>query len=89
MQTWEKTEAYYDYLTFFGALNESVRSLPNSSKFPYSENAKALVEFLDTLDKLIEEYPPIDQPQRFGNQAFRSWHKRLTQVTIKTIKKKN
>ena len=29
------------------------------------------------LSKLVEEYPPIDQPMRFGNKAFRSWLDRV------------
>lgn len=80
MQIWEKTEAYHDYVTFFIGLNESVEGLPVSAKIEFSDNSKAIVELLDTIDKWIDENPPIDQPQRFGNQAFRSWYKKLTQV---------
>lgn len=34
------------------------------------------------LFNLIDEYPPIQQPMRFGNKAFRSWHERLQAVSI-------
>lgn len=35
---------------------------------------------LNILDKWIDETPPVQQAQRFGNQAFRTFHGRLTQV---------
>lgn len=40
-----------------------------------------LLAVLDTLDRWIEETPPVDQPSRFGNKAFRSWYARLDQVS--------
>jgi serine/threonine-protein phosphatase 2A activator len=36
---------------------------------------------LDTLDRWIEEIPPQPTPQRFGNLAFRTWGKRLQDVS--------
>lgn len=39
-----------------------------------------LVKLLETLDSWIDEFPPVDQPQRFGNKAFRSWFEKLQQV---------
>jgi len=36
---------------------------------------------LETLNSYIAECPPTDQPQRFGNKAFRSWFEKLQQVT--------
>ncbi|KAK6619256.1 hypothetical protein RUM44_003638 [Polyplax serrata] len=87
MQIWEKSEAYHDYVAFFTSLNESVKNLPVSAKYPYSENCKAIVDFLDTLEKWTEDYPPVEQPQRFGNQAFRQWHKKLSQDVIPMLQK--
>ncbi|KEP61346.1 UNVERIFIED_CONTAM: phosphotyrosyl phosphate activator (ptpa) protein [Hammondia hammondi] len=36
-----------------------------------------LLEILETLKIWIEEIPPIEQPMRFGNRAFRTWVDRL------------
>lgn len=36
---------------------------------------------LNTLDKWIDEIPPLPTPQRFGNLAFRRWGKRLEDVS--------
>lgn len=41
-----------------------------------------LVALLNTLDRWIDETPPVDQPSRFGNKAFRTWYAKLDQVSI-------
>lgn len=40
----------------------------------------SVVALLDTLDGWIDQIPPLDSPQRFGNLAFRTWGKRLEEV---------
>lgn len=32
------------------------------------------MKLLEKLDDLIDEIKPIQQPQRFGNKAFRTWY---------------
>ena len=39
-----------------------------------------MVHLLETLDTWIDEIPPLESPQRFGNLAFRIWGARLTEV---------
>ena len=41
--------------------------------------AQKLFEMLSKLEKLAIETPPIDQPQRFGNTAFRTWYQKLNE----------
>lgn len=77
MQIWGKSEAYYEYLGFIMALNEAVKGKSLSVECPESDVTKGMVSLLDKLDVWIEETPPIEQPQRFGNQAFRTWYKKL------------
>lgn len=43
-----------------------------------------LVAMLDKMSNWIDEIPPIDQPQRFGNKAFRDYFKRVKEVLITT-----
>lgn len=40
----------------------------------------AVLAALDELDAWIDEIPPLQTPQRFGNLAFRTWGKRLEDV---------
>ena len=39
-----------------------------------------MVELLETLDRWIDEIPPIEQPQRFGNKAFKTFYNKLKDV---------
>ena len=39
-----------------------------------------LNSFLENLQVWIDEIPPIQQPMRFGNKAFRDFHARLLEV---------
>lgn len=39
-----------------------------------------MLVLLGKLDQRIEETPPLQTPQRFGNLAFRTWGKRLEEV---------
>lgn len=41
-----------------------------------------LVAMIDKMSKWIDEIPPIDQPQRFGNKAFRDYFKRVKEVPL-------
>lgn len=79
MAIWEKSEAYMEYTGFIATLNEAIKSKPLSVDCKISENVTKLVNLLEKLNKLIDEYPPIEQPQRFGNTAFRDW---LAQVKM-------
>lgn len=36
-----------------------------------------LVQGLEHMQEWVQEIPPLTQPGRFGNKAFRSWHARL------------
>ncbi|XP_076316351.1 phosphotyrosyl phosphatase activator [Tachypleus tridentatus] len=77
MQTWNQSEAYKEYIGFIIAMNEAVRGKKLTDKCFVSPVTSALIDVLNTLDGWIDEIPPIDQPQRFGNKAFRQWHQKL------------
>ncbi|XP_050510462.1 serine/threonine-protein phosphatase 2A activator isoform X2 [Diabrotica virgifera virgifera] len=74
MQHWEKSEAYHEYLGFVCALNEAIKCKTNSAgSANASEEINKICSLLNSLDTWIDEIPPIQQPQRFGNQAFKQW----------------
>ncbi|XP_069687533.1 serine/threonine-protein phosphatase 2A activator-like [Periplaneta americana] len=85
MQIWEKSEAYFEYLGFILALNEAVKGKPVSFQCPVSDVTKGIVALLDKLDLWVDETPPIEQPQRFGNQAFRTWYKKLKEGSMEIL----
>ena len=43
------------------------------------QNCQRVLNLLQTLSSWIDEIPPISQPTRFGNRAFRTWHARLVE----------
>lgn len=78
MQLWQKSEAYLEYLGFVIALNEAIRGKANNAKgISLSPVILNLLEMLEKINKLINDTPPIKQPQRYGNHAFRDWYKKL------------
>lgn len=81
MAVWEKSEAYMEYTGFIAVLNESVKAKPLSVDCKISDNVAKLLTMLDKIEAIIEMYPPIEQPQRFGNASFRNW---LTEVKDQT-----
>ncbi|XP_041431100.1 serine/threonine-protein phosphatase 2A activator-like isoform X2 [Xenopus laevis] len=39
-----------------------------------------LMALLDTMDRWIDEMPPVDQTSHFGNKAFRTWYAKLDKM---------
>ncbi|KAJ3838191.1 serine/threonine-protein phosphatase 2A activator 1 [Lentinula raphanica] len=78
VETWRRTQSYQDLNVFLRRLNEAVVGiqLPWSSQSP-SQAILSMITLIDTLDEWIDDIPPLDSPQRFGNLAFRTWGARL------------
>lgn len=85
MAVWEKSEAYMEYTGFIATLNEAVKSKPLSVDCQISKNIKKLMALLEKIDKLIDDYPPIEQPQRFGNAAFKDWFAKLKNISTSLL----
>lgn len=47
---------------------------------PQIQRIAAVLAALEELNTWIDEVPPLQSPQRFGNLAFREWGKRLEDV---------
>ncbi|XP_043576563.1 serine/threonine-protein phosphatase 2A activator [Chiloscyllium plagiosum] len=77
MSKWKRSKAYTDYIGFILALNESVKGKKLTCDYNTSAPVEKLIVLLNTLDKWIDETPPVDQPSRFGNKAFRTWYSKL------------
>eukprot|EP00158_Paraphelidium_tribonemae_P005737 Partr_v1_DN27498_c1_g1_i1_m71741 putative PPIases accelerate the folding of proteins. It catalyzes the cis-trans isomerization of proline imidic peptide bonds in oligopeptides. Acts as a regulatory subunit for PP2A-like phosphatases modulating their activity or substrate specificity, probably by inducing a conformational change in the catalytic subunit, a direct target of the PPIase. Can reactivate inactive phosphatase PP2A-phosphatase methylesterase complexes (PP2Ai) in presence of ATP and Mg(2 len=71
------SEGLARFMDFVIAINKSVSGCRVSSIPEPSKIVKALVGLLETLDKFIDEIPPAENPQRFGNQSFRAWISRV------------
>ncbi len=45
------------------------------------QGIRGVLGLLDELDRWIDEVPPLPTAHRFGNLAFRTWGKRLEDVS--------
>lgn len=85
MALWEKSEAYMEYTGFIATLNEAIKSKPLSVDCKVSDNIMKLMNILDKIDKMIDEFPPVEQPQRFGNISFKDWLGQLRQSSTQFL----
>lgn len=60
-------------------LNEAVRGKSLSHAVTLSPSIPILLGVLEKLSQWVDDTPPIDQPQRFGNKAFRTWYSCLAE----------
>ncbi|XP_041825151.1 serine/threonine-protein phosphatase 2A activator [Melanotaenia boesemani] len=79
MGKWKRSQAYADYIGFILTLNEGVKGKKLTCEYKVSETVEKLLDLLGTLDRWIDETPPVDQPSRFGNKAYRTWFAKLEQ----------
>ncbi|XP_028318411.1 serine/threonine-protein phosphatase 2A activator [Gouania willdenowi] len=79
MEKWRRSQAYADYMGFILTLNEAVKGKKLTCEYQVSPTVEKLLELLATLERWINETPPVDQPSRFGNKAYRTWYAKLDQ----------
>lgn len=79
VEVWKSTKGYADYLLFLHRLSEAVVdcTLPLVDHPKQSQEIDGILALLDTLSNWVDEIPPLQTPQRFGNLAFRTWGARL------------
>ncbi|XP_012233287.1 serine/threonine-protein phosphatase 2A activator-like [Linepithema humile] len=84
---WQKSEAYFEYLGFILALNEAVQGKTLDTECVQSPILTNVIQMLNKFDEWITEIPPTEQPQRFGNKSFRTWHEKLQQNAAEELKR--
>ncbi|XP_041378741.1 serine/threonine-protein phosphatase 2A activator-like [Gigantopelta aegis] len=77
MDRWLNSEAYASFVGWIKVLAQSVKGKKVSDSIPESPIIGRLTAMLDKLSKWVDEIPPLEQPQRFGNKAFRTWLDRV------------
>ncbi|CAH1175715.1 unnamed protein product [Phaedon cochleariae] len=83
MLQWDKSEAHFEYLGFIYAVNDAVKGKSNAQGGTnVSEGINKVLQLLDQLSQWVDDIPAIQQPQRFGNIAFREWYNKLKSEAI-------
>lgn len=85
MNTWLKSEAYYDLIGFINGISVAVQGKRCSSYMYVSDTMTRFLLLFEKLNNLIIETPPICQANRFGNQAYKIWHKKMEDNSIKFL----
>jgi hypothetical protein len=76
-EAFQKSSTCKQILDFVKDCAESVVGSSMADEFPVSEAVTKFVVFMDVLHSLVDEIPPLKQPMRFGNKAFRIWHEKV------------
>ena len=78
---------FQEYLGFIFAIGDSIKGKKirdlNVEELDKQSVVVGIINVLGELDKWVSEIPPVEQQQRFGNKAFREWHKRLEEVSTR------
>lgn len=85
MDKWQKSETYYDILGYISLTSAAIQGHQLNEEFTLSEPVQNVLDAINHLEKLAIETPPMDQPQRFGNMAYRTWHSKMVGDSIKLI----
>ena len=82
MEAFKNSETYSSLMKFILSLATSTTtfSIPSPSSDSSSTNPAILrvKNFFVRISQLIDETPPVSQPMRFGNKAFRSWKAKVS-----------
>ncbi|KAG0715513.1 Serine/threonine-protein phosphatase 2A activator [Chionoecetes opilio] len=86
VKKWEQSCAYQDLLGFITSMNMAVKGKKTSAPCLASPVTTNLLKMLDTISQWVDDIAPIDQPQRYGNKAFRDFYSRLKEQGEKILK---
>jgi len=76
LKEFQESDTYKEILMFIALLQKSVQG----TKMTTTEVPECLIPLYELLNKyegFIDEIPPVEQPMRFGNKAFKSWLDKL------------
>lgn len=85
MAVWEKSQAYYDILGFVNGISTSIQGKKISAQIDSSPIAESMANIFVELNRLVDETPPYEQPQRFGNKAYRDWFQKLKENSLQIL----
>jgi serine/threonine-protein phosphatase 2A activator len=77
MERFKRSAAYGTLNHFIANLNSAVTGKKASDKVVVSPVVQRMLACLQQLDTWVTETPPVNQPTRFGNKAFRTWLQRV------------
>jgi len=73
MQRFKEGQAFASVRDFLLSLNDACKYKKIGSQPALSPACSSVIKVLQTLSGWVDEVPPIQQPMRYGNKAFRDW----------------
>eukprot|EP00099_Drosophila_melanogaster_P014692 NP_523466.2 phosphotyrosyl phosphatase activator [Drosophila melanogaster] len=80
MGVWQKSRAFHDLIGYINGTSSAIQGIKTTDEIFESEMLKKLLRLFDALEKLVEQNPPLEQPQRFGNKAYRDWAQAMREL---------
>ncbi len=68
---------------FVAAINQSISGKGNTTPCDESTTVKGLLACFTEMSRWIDAFPPIVQPMRYGNKAYRQWHDHLVRESAR------
>eukprot|EP01132_Coremiostelium_polycephalum_P004770 gene4770-5950_t len=72
-----ESDSCRNLLSFIQRVGEVVECKPNSYPCNISQTCTNILEAINTMSGWIDEIPPLAQPMRYGNKAYRTWYQKL------------
>mmetsp|Transcript_25291 Transcript_25291/g.23013 ORF Transcript_25291/g.23013 Transcript_25291/m.23013 type:complete len:371 (+) Transcript_25291:68-1180(+) len=86
LEEFKKSIICHDIMEFISKCAESVKGKTISSVNITDDNIplglRNYVNFMNSLYSVVDEYPPLKQPMRFGNKAFKQFHQRVCKDSL-------
>ncbi len=87
LENFKKSETCNELLKFIQICADSVVGKTITGvDYVVSEKVVMFQTFMNRLLTLVDETPPMKQPMRFGNKAFRTWHQKLVEESDSFIR---
>jgi hypothetical protein len=89
LAAFQESDVYKEILQFIFILQKSVQGTQMSST-DLPDTLLPLYELIQKYDAYVDDIPPIEQPMRFGNKAFKTWLDKVKEnynEDIKTVLK--
>ena len=69
---------------FIVEVQKSVKS-SKMTETALPEKMQPFLDYFDKLDQWLDEVPPIEQPMRFGNKAFKVWVDKIREHAVEDL----
>ena len=79
LMKFQKSTTYKDLLVYMQDLSAAIAGRRLSEQMSTNGCIRTILDAFDRMSGWIDEIPPNQQAQRYGNTAFRTWHGRLVE----------